>query len=201
MLDSTQLAAGPSGSARRTPAATPRMAGIEQRILGVQVTADEIGASATGTVSDDRHGAHGGRSSSDRIGTASASSVPRPSGSRHRTGSTITSPLLAQWLIAALQRHPASTGRDDVEQDHARGAGCSSARDLAQRRRERPLFGELGPEEDRAVETELSRARPRSGTGASIPAGQRACPSPRHPSGVSARCVGVGVIGTPRPPQ
>ena len=57
--------------------------------------------------------------------------------------------------FAVVARDPARAASDDVEQDHAFGARVEQVGERRRRRLERERLGELGAEEDRALEAQL----------------------------------------------
>ena len=57
--------------------------------------------------------------------------------------------------FATFELHPASARGHDVKEDQPFGARSQQSRDLTRRRFVCPTLGELGPKEDRTVETQL----------------------------------------------
>ena len=127
---------------------------IEQRVLGMEVAADDVGLRAAAAVADQRQVVPGRRieEGADR----------NPFGRRFATD-RVTVPVgehddvtLARPVpVTLVQGDPARTVRHDVEEDQSLGAGVKHVGDRARRGLERKGVGELGPEEDGAFEAKL----------------------------------------------
>ena len=98
------------------------------------------------------------RSSSSTIGTHAAGDAPpitwwSPYGQHDHVAG------LGPVPFAVVARDPAGAASDDVEQDHALGTGVEQVGERRRRRLERERLGELGAEEDRALESQLLERR------------------------------------------
>ena len=131
---------------------------VEQRVVGVQVAADEVGTPPATAVAEHRH------------------LLPRQRVEQREDRHALGGRLAAHRVVVAVGQHdhvarvgpvahtvvdgdPARPRGDDVEQRQPIGAGVERVGQGERRRLELERLGELGAEEERAFEAELLERR------------------------------------------
>ena len=161
MLACTQPARRASGRRTTNTGGRARIAGSNSGSSEYEVAAHQIDRVAAAAVAEQRDVVPGQRVEQSRIGTrlsgrGAADRVAVAVGQHDHVA------CVGPVALAVVARDPARAAGDDVEQDQPLGARVQRIGQRQRRRLERERLGELGAEEDRALEPQAARARRRA---------------------------------------
>ena len=128
---------------------------VEQRVLGVEVPADEVGAGPSSAVVDRRQDVPRRRGVEQREDRHALGRCLAPDGVPVAVGQHDHVSLGGPMALAVGGRHPARPLGEDVEEDQAVGAGVERVGQGQGCGLEGEPLGENGAEEDRPLEAEL----------------------------------------------
>ena len=198
-------ATAPSGRRTTNTGGNTRSAGIEERVVGHEVAAHEIGARRRrrrgGAPAGPSHGSGSSRLMIDTVsaGVVAADHVLVAVGQHDHVAGR------RRGAARRRRRSPSTSRRPRCGTGQAFGAGPERAGERQRRRLERERLGELGPEEDRAVEADLLERGPQAGpvsrSGAPVPRSFPCAPSLRilRSDDTSAHVTEDTRTGTARP--